>query len=325
MENRNKNIDAVKGLLVFLVMVGHVLQGRLDQSIGRYIIYGFHMPFFIAVAGYLFPYSRAGGELFRVFWSRYWVRLILPWVLAMFVYAVYLGAFGAQNSRWNGWTGYFLMPFYHLWFVPAYLFWSIMLWWMSVRDFSRGQALILGMAVSLPFFYLKSVWMDDLTGFLGVNVSGFLIHTLRPHYFLFFVLGLALREESLTTKSWVFWVSGSILMGLYGGMFYFHEGISEGMRDGVWIFANGFLLLGLFRLIRSNALPKVAVFEWFGQQSLGVYLWHVLPLLWVKDWMGTHDLNRFYGWVGLVELGFLGVLVLLWRYCKGVRFLMGLR
>lgn len=62
-----------------------------------------------------------------------------------------------------------------------------------------------------------------------------------------------------------------------------------------------------------------------GQQSLGVYLWHVLPLLWVKDCLGTRDLGRFYGWVYLIELGFLGVMFILWRYWRLSRFLMGSR
>lgn len=325
MESRNRNIDALKGLLVLLVVVGHVLQGRLDQSIGRYVIYGFHMPFFIAVAGYLFPFSRSAQDSLRVFLGRYVVRLILPWLLAMVIYALYLGAWGAKTPLWKGWEAYFSVPFYHLWFVPAYLFWSVMAWWMSVRGFSRFQALLIGTGVALPFFYIKSVLMAEMVGLMGQSLSGFLIHTLRPHYFLFFVFGLALREERLSTRSWLFWVSGTVLMGLYGGLFYFHAGVSDGMRDGVWIFANVFLLVAIFRLMRAEALPHWNVVEWFGQQSLGVYLWHVLPLLWVKDWLGTRDVGRFYGWVGLVELGFLGALYLLWRYWRGARFLLGSR
>jgi fucose 4-O-acetylase-like acetyltransferase len=325
MENRNRNIDGIKGFLVLLVVVGHVLQGRLDQSIGRYMIYGFHMPFFIALAGYLFPYSRSGGDSLSVFLGRYWVRLILPWVLAMVVYAAYLGAFGVKTPLWKGWIGYLSVPFYHLWFVPAYLFWSFLTWFMSVRGFSRLQVFLVGMVISLPFFYIKSVWMLELVGLMGQYSAGFLIHTLRPHYFLFFVLGLVLREEKLGTRSWIFWVSGSLLLGIYGGMFYFHAGITDGMRDGVWIFANVFLLIAIFRLMRADALPKSSVFEWIGQQSLGVYLWHVLPLLWLKDLIGTRDLMGFYGWVAVAELLFLGLMYGAWRYWRGLRFLMGSR
>lgn len=325
MDNRNRNIDGLKGLLVLLVLVGHGLQGRLDQHILRYMIYAFHMPFFIAIAGYLFPFSRAGVDSYREFLGRYGKRLLLPWVLAMVVYAVYLGAFGAKSPTWKGWLSYLSVPFYHLWFVPAYLFWSTMAWWMSVRQFSRLQALLLGILVSLPFFYIKSVWMSELTGLVGTNVAGLLIHTLRPHYFLFFVLGMSLRDERLKTGSWLFWLSGTVLMGIFGGLFYFHQGVTDGMRDGIWIFANVFLLVGLMRLVRVDALPKSKVFEWMGQQSLGVYLWHVLPLLWVRDWLGTKDLGKFYGWLGLVELGFLCGLFLLWRYWRGSRFLMGSR
>ena len=68
MENRNRNIDGIKGCLVLLVVVGHVLQGRLDQSIGRYMIYGFHMPFFIALAGICFRTHDLVAIHCRFFW-----------------------------------------------------------------------------------------------------------------------------------------------------------------------------------------------------------------------------------------------------------------
>lgn len=43
---RNRSVDAVKGILIFLVVIGHVLLGTLDENIIRYTIYSFHMPAF---------------------------------------------------------------------------------------------------------------------------------------------------------------------------------------------------------------------------------------------------------------------------------------
>ncbi len=326
MDNRNRNIDGIKGLLVILVVVGHVLQGRLDQSIWRYMIYGFHMPFFIAVAGFLFPYERVKTDSISVFLGRYVYRLIVPWAIAMVMYAVYLGAFwGLKSPLWKGWLSHLSVPFYHLWFVPAYLFWSLLLWWMSCRGLSRSKALLLGLLVSLPFFYVKLASMGAMNDVLGANGAGFLIHTLRPHYFLFFVMGMWLREEKLDTRSWVFWVSGAMMFGVYGGIFYFHAGITEGMRDGIWIFANVFLLVAVFRMIRIDALPKSRVMEWMGKESLGIYLWHVLPFLWLKDVIGTRDITQFYGWNLVIEFLFLVVMYGMWRYWKGSRVLFGSR
>ena len=50
MNTRNRSIDAIKGILIFLVVIGHVLPGSLDENVIRYVIYSFHMPaFFIPV------------------------------------------------------------------------------------------------------------------------------------------------------------------------------------------------------------------------------------------------------------------------------------
>lgn len=325
-DNRNRNIDGLKGLLVILVVVGHVLQGRLDQSIGRYMIYGFHMPFFIAIAGYLFPFERVKLDSLGVFLGKYVYRLIIPWVIAMVGYALYLGGFGgAHSALWKGWISHLLVPFYHLWFVPAYLFWSLLLWWMSRSGQSRTQALLFAVLISLLFFYVKWEGMFWLKGLLGLHGSGFLIHTLRPHYFLFFALGMWLREEKLDTSSWILGGSGALLMGIYGGLFYFHSGVSEGMRDGVWIFANVFLVVVVFRLMRMEALPKWRVVEWMGQESLGIYLWHVLPLIWLRDLLGTRDISQFYGWMVVVQVLLIAVLYGMWRYWKGSKLLFGSR
>jgi hypothetical protein len=50
-----------------------------------------------------------------------------------------------------------------------------------------------------------------------------------------------------------------------------------------------------------------------------------LPLLWLKDLIGTRDLMGFYGWVAVAELLFLGLMYGAWRYWRGLRFLMGSR
>ena len=61
--NRNKYIDFLKGVLIFLVVVGHALQYTVHGGTGFYgdpafqLIYMFHMPLFMAISGYL---SRRG-------------------------------------------------------------------------------------------------------------------------------------------------------------------------------------------------------------------------------------------------------------------------
>ena len=60
---RDNNIDAIKGVAILLVIIGHILQYILysdsfDQNIFFRIIYSFHMPLFMFVSGYVIPLSH---------------------------------------------------------------------------------------------------------------------------------------------------------------------------------------------------------------------------------------------------------------------------
>ena len=80
---RNQFLDYAKGVLIFLVTLGHVIQGVIYANAGFYedglfkAIYLFHMPLFMALAGYV-----AFGSLQRSpalpFAARRAVNLLLP-------------------------------------------------------------------------------------------------------------------------------------------------------------------------------------------------------------------------------------------------------
>jgi fucose 4-O-acetylase-like acetyltransferase len=118
MEGRNRNIDGLKGFLIVMVIVGHILQGKVLDNFGRYVIYSFHMPLFVGLSGYLLNIDSIRSLSVGQFFGKYGSRVLLPWAIAMLVYAIYLGAFGSHPTPlWKGWINYLLNPYYHLWFV----------------------------------------------------------------------------------------------------------------------------------------------------------------------------------------------------------------
>lgn len=127
---RNRSIDAVKGILIFLVVIGHVLLGTLDENIIRYTIYSFHMPAFFFVSGYLLDMERLAGRGYWSVLSKYWKRMLAEWSVAWLVYTAYVLRHG--NFDWMDVVQNLYAPFYHLWFVPA-LFVLITLLWLVFR------------------------------------------------------------------------------------------------------------------------------------------------------------------------------------------------
>ena len=56
MKERISTLDAIRGLAIFLVVLGHSVQFNVPDPFNNpvfKIIYSFHMPLFISVSGYL--------------------------------------------------------------------------------------------------------------------------------------------------------------------------------------------------------------------------------------------------------------------------------
>ncbi len=94
---RNLLVDVLKGILILLVLGGHAIQygsgaeflstQRFYDNLAFRFIYSFHMPLFMAVAGYLsyFSLQKHGVSLYI---SRRWLKLfppILAWATGLFL------------------------------------------------------------------------------------------------------------------------------------------------------------------------------------------------------------------------------------------------
>ena len=68
---RDNRIDSLKGLLIILVILGHVITTIDNVNIVNHAVMGFiyifHMPLFILISGYLTkpPQQQSSGSLFR--------------------------------------------------------------------------------------------------------------------------------------------------------------------------------------------------------------------------------------------------------------------
>ena len=111
--------DALKGLLMILVVIGHAIQ-TVEQDACEInhlwnIIYSFHMPAFMAVSGWL---AYRGQSLGGAFIKRRFRQLMIPyfiWSLIMFLLI--------ENKNF---TKIFLYPDNFFWFLWALFFISVL-------------------------------------------------------------------------------------------------------------------------------------------------------------------------------------------------------
>lgn len=100
--NRIKYLDTIKGITIYLVVMGHCLAWCFDNYIKVYeqsspqamiiwrIIYSFHMPLFFFISGFLFKKQIFSKALL----AKKALHLLVPYFTMGFIKYLYLGDFG---------------------------------------------------------------------------------------------------------------------------------------------------------------------------------------------------------------------------------------
>ena len=109
-------IDNLKGMLIFLVVFGHVIE-RLGERNGMYnLIYVFHMPLFVIITGMTFKNYILNNE-----WKKIFVKIFIPYIIFQIFYTLLINRFNFSSIM--GWK-YLLVPYYHMWYIFSLIIWS---------------------------------------------------------------------------------------------------------------------------------------------------------------------------------------------------------
>ena len=274
MSCRNYSIDSVKGFLILCVIIGHVLLGSLEQNVFRYVIYSFHMPLFMFVSGYLIDVEKLSHMTMRDLFFKYWNRMIKMWLIAFVVFFMYLIMF---DPTWSKAFEVLYYPWYHLWYVP-----TLFSYVLTVYVFFRGkkQPYLILVFLSLLWIVLLKVcppnslprWCDckQLPYFaLGLylknhlDIDRLLKHAYRLVLLLYFPVLLLVKKYS----------------------FFRSELISFLLLLSIIVFF-------LYPSIKRDLLPHNNVLCYIGRHSLNVYLWHMVPIVVLKDFV--HNTAMYY-------------------------------
>ncbi len=304
------------------VIIGHVLQGTLYDNVCRYIIYSFHMPLFIGISGYLFNYSKCGFASLKEIILKYLFRVIVPWVVAVLVYIPLVNLVNLPSEDLLKLTfDSFIKPYYHLWFIPGFLSWILVTWIAGKVRVSVEKLLVLSCVISIASLVLKEYpALYFKIPVLG-KVIDLVLYTFRPFFYVFFVFGIYLRSKPLL--SYLRLDVGMALVGAIGTLLLFYYPSKIASIPLFFLF-NLVLLRVSIKISRKGLLPRSGWIEWVGVNSLGFYLWHVVPIIVVRLFVGTEDLTRFYVVLCICELIFAGALVQMTRIKLINKYLFGM-
>jgi fucose 4-O-acetylase-like acetyltransferase len=270
-------IDWLKGILILGVVFVHTLSGSMLE----HILYAFLMPVFIFITGFLLKEAYVKEVLYTTFISKYTHRLIIPWLIASFIYLL-IQAVVFHAVSWNVMTSinFFLYPFYHLWFIPGLLIMMSMLWVVVNKRTPFIFVWTLSLLLSMAWFSYLKHWQLDATVLYWLGDKRFYI------YFFFYALGYYVRNHYTVDfyKRVPIWLSLlAVAVGCLRSVGFIHQLIPSSTSGLFFISLNvGMITLCLNLVIRSDKLHH-ALTNFCSRQSLAIYLYHYIPILLLKD------------------------------------------
>lgn len=289
--------DNLKALLIFLVVLGHFLEIRINNDLltrlGFSFIYAFHMPLFVFISGYFSKQNENSLKLFK--------NLLLPYLIF--------------NSLW-----YFLAMIYipntvFRWFYPGMAFWyllSLFIW-----------RLLLPVLINIRYIIPISVFIGILSGCFAE--FGFFIAASRTISFLpFFLLGYFCTKEQisgikiktipslliLVITLLIIYLTPSVFHDFKPGFFYCDNSYSVfkiSIYSGI-IFRSGFYLLAFYISLAVISLTsqKENRFTIIGRRSLYIYIFHTYAVFIFKNYTSC-----FENWFVMLTVWLLPVLLTL--------------
>jgi fucose 4-O-acetylase-like acetyltransferase len=272
--SRNYLLDNAKILMIFLVLLGHLIEPLIHQNaiinIAYLNIYSFHMPVFIMISGMLTKNIWNKEQLLKLTKS-----ILLPFVLFDIFYEILVFIV-------NGECSFFVKnfsPYLMLWYLLSLFCWKVILHEM----------------VKLKYPVLLSVLISVIAGYF--DSIGYLLGLSRTIYFFpFFLIGYKLTPNILNNLRLVkipkivllgvialnagffvlfrdlncMWLYGSISFSSLG-----HMDWSGGLIRFAFLTLSFITSMSILLLIPKN---KLAITN-MGTKTFYIYIWHGLFLI----------------------------------------------
>lgn len=273
-------IDYVKGCLIILVFVGHIIPGDISEVFPRYAIYSFHMPLFIGISGFLLNIERLDIS-FSTLVPKYWKRLILPWIIAVLLFFFETNLYKGNAIDVKNFIAAFTFPWYHLWYILGFISYLIIscILWICLKKMRYRWILIFGIAFCISTIskwnILGSVFIEGYSKMIYDTIQ----YDFRLYNYVFFVVGLFLRycyEHSNTLSIKHIEILRCILVIAMIMMMvtFFNRNINLS-NILFYIMCIIFLIIILYDCI-NKYIPRSNILEFLGKYSLPIYLYHIL-------------------------------------------------
>lgn len=277
MKQRIEYIDAIKGLAIFLMVMGHAIAWNYDdynavcnfhpeQTINVkmggaiwQLIYSFHMPLFFMVSGFLM-YKAYQWSDFLSFTKKKIIRLLLPYICTIWLVYLVRGAIGY----------WFLLCLFQISIVGFLLI--TLLEKINPKRFLIIDIIIMGIVYVLLRIFHAQEWHlygISLGRFVGAFIPFFVGILLRKHKFLF---------NACIYSDWFYSSALILFVGVFSCRYLLEYGK---FWEPIYIHSTTFLaIMGLFIVFHIFAKDLLVRFRpllsHLGRMTLPIYMLHIM-------------------------------------------------
>lgn len=162
---RNEKIDNLKGMMMLLVVYGHLLELIMDHGAAKFLyewIYTFHMPLFLFLTGYFF-----GFDIKKII-----LQLIYPYIIFQTLYLLF-----ARYILHTDEALQYTTPYWLLWYLFAVIIFNFMAYFCQPEALKGEIAFLIG-----------TVMIAIIAGFAGGIERAFSLSRIQV-FFPFFLFG----------------------------------------------------------------------------------------------------------------------------------------
>lgn len=263
---RDGRLDSIKGFLIILVIMGHVITAVDNVNIINHgvmgLIYIFHMPLFVLISGYLtkHPSQQKPQDMWRGV-ANIFITLVIFQVLKSVRIYLFGGDFVHAITRF---------PFGILWYLMCLIYWRIILYY-TPRALLRRPALYIGIALVISLFCGMSRLYTHFSLQRMLN------------FFVFFLLGFYYRQGQLSTRWWNFNKLHAVLLVVLLPLVFWLFPRCGNIMNGADYYSLSVVPAKAMILVCSiamsllvfNLMPDIKWLRPIGKDSMFYYLYHI--------------------------------------------------
>ncbi len=254
MKDRILYLDSLKGLLILLVIIGHLGYAKCTSTIVYDIIYSFHMPFFIFLSGIVIetiPFKKLAKRV---------KKLIVPFFIIGSLYSFCAG----NTLEWL-----LTDTKYYFWYLLILAYCLILLFILQgmadIIKRNRSMVIVIGgLFLVIVLYIINRLLPKDINDVLSFNALF--------AYFPYFLMGHFIRISKMIKNAFVNELTYTVGLLLYFPAQYMYMTTHANYYHGISAIC---AIIVLFNLFRNNNTGRIGEeLAYFGKRSMDIYLYH---------------------------------------------------